>query len=104
MFQLFPIPDVPYIHIYQKPINMRWGETKLTALCRQEGIDPEEGGVFLFYNAKRDQLKLLFRDETGWQEIQRGVARGGFMLPAPEPGQAFAKIDRRKLSSLFKAD
>ena len=103
MFQLFPVPDVPYIQIYQKPINMRWGEKKLTALCREEGVDPDDGGVFLFFNAKRDALKLLFRDATGWQEIVRSVPRGGFMLPAPQEGESFTKIARSKLSSIFRA-
>jgi hypothetical protein len=103
MFDIFPVPDVPYIHLYQTPINMRWGEKKLTALCKEAGLDPADGGVFLFFNARRDELKLLFRDATGWQEIQRGVPRGGFLLPAPEAGQAFARIDRRKLTSLFRA-
>jgi hypothetical protein len=36
---------------------MRWGEKELTALCRPERIDPDDGGVFLFFNARRDALK-----------------------------------------------
>lgn len=103
MFQLSPVPDVPYVQLYQRPINMRWGEKKLTALCKEEGIDPADGGVFLFFNSRRDELKLAFRDATGWQEIIRRLPRGGFILPAPEAGEPFARIDRRKLDSIFRA-
>jgi hypothetical protein len=65
---MFQIPDVQNVYLYQKPISMRWGEKKLTALCKEEmGIDPDNGGVFLFYNSKRNELKLFFHDTDGWQ-------------------------------------
>lgn len=103
MFDIFPVPDVPYVYLYQKPISMRWGGKKLTALCKDEGLDPADGAVFLFFNSKRDELRLFFRDDTGWQEITRQATRGGFMLPAPTAGQSFVKMDRKKLESVLRS-
>jgi len=101
---MFQIPDVQNVYLYQKPISMRWGGKKLTALCKEEmGIDPGNGGVFLFYNSKRNELKLFFHDSDGWQELSKRMPRGGFMLPAPRTGQNFVKIDRKKLRSLFRS-
>jgi transposase len=95
---MFQIPSAGSVYLYQKPINMRWGEKKLTQLCRDEmGIDPRAGGAFLFYNSKRDQLKLFFLDHTGSQEFQKWMPRGGFLLPAPRDGEQFVKVDRKKL-------
>ncbi len=42
---MFQIPNAGSAYLYQKPINMRWGEKKLTQLCLDEmGIDPGAGG------------------------------------------------------------
>jgi transposase len=101
---MFQIPSAGSVYLYQKPINMRWGEKKLTQLCRDEmGIDPRAGGAFLFYNSKRDQLKLFFLDHTGSQEFQKLMPRGGFLLPAPRDGEKFVKVDRKKLNRLFRS-
>jgi hypothetical protein len=33
---MFQIPNAGSVNLYQKPINMHWGERKLTQLCRDE--------------------------------------------------------------------
>jgi transposase len=82
---------------------MRFGERKLTQLCRQElGREPNINELFLFYNTKRDTLKLFWLDGTGSQEIIKVVPRGGFMLPAPKDGEMFVTLARGKLESVFR--
>jgi hypothetical protein len=66
-------------------------------------IDRGKGGVFLFYNSKRNELKLFFHDRDGWEELSKRMPRGGFTLPAPRTGQNFVKIHRKKLHSLFRS-
>jgi hypothetical protein len=103
---IFPIIPVPLgrINLYQKPINIRFGEKKLTQLCRQElGREPKTNELFLFYNSKRDTLKLFWHDGNGTQEIVKTLPRGGFMLPAPEDGEAFVTLARSKLESVFRS-
>jgi hypothetical protein len=103
VFPFIPIPP-GRIQLYQKPINMRFGEKKLTQLCSQElGREPKTNEVFLFYNTKRDTLKLFWRDKNGSQEIVKTLPRGGFMLPAPKDGEAFVTLARSKLESVFRA-
>ena len=102
---MFQIPDVENVYLYQKPISMRWGEKKLTALCKEEmGIDPGNGGVFLFYNSKRNELKLFFHDRDGWGELSKRMPRGGFMLPAPRTGQISSRSIARRCSVSSEAN
>jgi hypothetical protein len=103
---IIPYIDIPFgtIHLYQKPINIRWGEKKLTQLYRAEvGRDPKIYALLLFYNRKRDMLKLFWLDGNGSQEISKMLPRGGFMLPAPKNGETFVKIERSKLNSIFRS-
>ena len=102
----FPLIAVPFgrIQLYQKPISMRFSERKLTQLCCQElGREPKTNETFLFYNTKRNTLKLFWRDGNGSQEITKALPRGGFMLPAPRDGEAFVTLARSKLDSVFRA-
>lgn len=102
---IFPLIQIPFgrIQLYQKPISMRFGERKLTQLCRQElGREPKLNELFLFYNTKRDTLKLFWLDGTGSQEIIKVVPRGGFMLPAPKDGETFVTLARSNLESVFR--
>jgi len=102
---VIPHLDIPRgpIQLYQKPVSLRFGAKKLTELCRRAlGRDPKVNELFLFYNTRRDALKLFWRDENGYQELSKFLPRGGFLLPAPETGQAFLTVSRTKLSALFR--
>jgi hypothetical protein len=100
---MFDLPKFKKALIYQKPISMRWGENKLAALYEQHhGIKPQIGVALLFYNARRDCLKLFFHDALGASELQKTVPRGGFMLPAPIAGQDFLEISPSLITRLFR--
>ena len=100
---MFQLPNVKVVHLYPLPINLRWGEGKLMELCKSKmGLDPKQGAVFLFFNRKKDRMKLFFLDETGSQEILKILPKGGFMLPVPMDGEKFVKISVEKLNSLFR--
>jgi transposase len=101
-----PFVNIPLgsIHLYQKPISMRFGERKLIEICRAAlDREPRVNELFLFYNRTRDTLKLFWLDGTGSQEVSKSVPRGGFLLPAPKAGETFVKLERAKLSALFRS-
>ena len=103
---IIPFINIPLgaVHLYQKPVSMRFGEKKLLEICRSElKREPRVNELFLFYNSKRDTLKLFWFDETGSQELAKSMPRGGFLLPAPKAGETFVKLQRSKLSSLFRS-
>jgi hypothetical protein len=99
---MFDLPKFKKAYLYQKPINMRWGKNKFVQLYVQHlGVEPQIGDALLFFNAKRDCLKLFFRDAVGSNELQKIVPRGGFVLPAPVTGQAFIPIVPSLVKRLF---
>lgn len=101
---MFLIPNVKTVYMYPRPVNMRWGENKLTSLCRDEmGIDPATGAVFLFFNRPRDSLKLFFYDETGSQDMQKKLDIGGFTLPEPDVRDKFVKIPGHTIHRIFRS-
>ena len=100
---MFQIPNVKTVYMYPRPVPMNWGEKKLTQLCNDEmGVNPKTGAVFLFYNSKKDQMKLFFLDDEGSQEFQKLLPKGTFILPAAKDGEKFIKIDSKILGALFK--
>ena len=77
--------------MFRFPVNMCWGERKLAALC-QAALEryPRQDDVFLFFNTKRDQLKVIcFQD--GYREIIKWLPRGSFTLPRPIPARHFPR-------------
>jgi len=101
-----PFVNIPFssINLYQKPISMRFGEKKLLEICRSVlERAPKVNELFLFYNGKRDTLKLFWLDATGSQELSKSMPRGGFLLPAPKAGETFVRLERSKLRSLFRS-
>ena len=95
-------PGVHYVHLYADPINMRWGETKLGQLCRDEmGIDPDNGDVFLD-NRKKDQNRLFFLDVEGCQMLTRYLPDNAFMLPVVPEGERSMEIPSSLLNAPFE--
>lgn len=55
------------VSIYREPVDMRRSFDGLEALVREGlGADPLSGELFVFCNRRRDRMKLLLWDETGF--------------------------------------
>jgi len=55
--------------------------------------DPASGHLFVFVNRRRDLLKILHWDGSGFWIWYRRLERGTFQLPAAEAGEARAGIE-----------
>jgi transposase len=68
--------------LYGAPTDMRKGFAGLGGLVRQH-IDHEllSGDVFIFINRRRDRIKLLMWDATGFALYYKQLERGTFELP-----------------------
>ncbi len=96
-------PGVRHVHLYADPINMRWGEAKLSKLCREQmGIEPDHGDVFLFCNRKKDQIRLFFLDDDGSQMLTKFLPDNAFLLPVVPDGERSMEVPVSLLSALFK--
>lgn len=69
--------------LYRGVTDMRKGYNGLCGLVRQH-IEHElmSGDVFIFLNRRRDRIKLLMWDATGFAVWYKVLERGTFELPA----------------------
>jgi transposase len=71
--------------LYHGATDMRKGFNGLSGLVRAHfNHDLLGGDVFLFLNKRRDRIKLLVWDRTGFVVWYKVLERGTFELPAAE--------------------
>lgn len=71
--------------LYRQPTDMRKGFNGLSGLVRQHiahGL--LSGDAFIFLNRRRDRVKILVWDRTGFVVWYKVLERGTFELPAAE--------------------
>jgi len=69
--------------LYGPATDMRKGFAGLSGLVRQHiEHDLMSGDVFIFINRRRDRIKLLMWDATGFALYYKQLERGTFELPA----------------------
>ena len=61
------IPATVSIFLYTQPTDMRKGFDGLSGIVRGAfGADPLDGSLFLFINRRRDRIKMLHFDSSGY--------------------------------------
>lgn len=74
------------IFLCSKPADMRKSFDGLSCMCSQFlSQDPTSGQVFVFFNKRRDQIKALWWDETGYAIWHKRLEAGRFH-PDPSEG------------------
>jgi transposase len=67
------------IFVSSQPADMRKSFDGLSCLCREFlGQDPTSGQVFVFFNRRRDQVKALWWDTTGYAIWYKRLEAGCF--------------------------
>lgn len=60
------------------------------------------GDVFIFINKRRNRIKLLMWDVTGFALYYKRLEQGTFELPEIEPGQSNCEMNWRDLVMLLE--
>ena len=83
---LIHLPAHARYYLYNKVANMKCSFNGLTNLVRGElGYSPISGDLFIFFNKRRDQVKILCFEGDGFAIFHKRLERGSFELPqAPE--------------------
>ena len=67
------------IRVYLEPIDFRYGIHGLICLLIQElKEDPKTGDYFIFTNKRKDRVKILFWDNSGFVLYYKQLAQGRF--------------------------
>ena len=69
-------------YIYSAPTDMRKGFNGLSGLVRNKlGKNPLSGAVFIFVNRRRDRMKILVWESSGFVLYYKLLESGTFELP-----------------------
>lgn len=88
------------IFLYVPPADLRKGFDGLSGLVRREfAADPLDGSLFLFINRRRDRLKILHWDGTGYWLYYKLLEAGTFE-PIASDGRC-AQLNSTQLAMLL---
>jgi transposase len=101
---MLTLPAAVRIYVAAEAIDLRRGFDGLSATTRTViGADPMSGHVFCFLNRRRNRLKLLVWDRTGFLLLYKRLSRGTFALPsAPRPGSRHLEVDAGELALMLE--
>jgi transposase len=90
------------IYLAAGATNMRQGFEGLYGLVRDRlQLEPLSGHLFLFSNAQRNRLKVLFWDGSGLWVCAKRLEKGRFGWPAAASGQVKVVLSHEELAMLL---
>jgi transposase len=98
------LPSSVRIYVAAEPVDLRRGFDGLAATTRSViGADPMSGHVFVFLNRRRNRVKLLVWDRTGYWLLYKRLERGTFEIPTtPVPGERHVEVDAGDLAVMLE--
>src|SRR5262245_16375182 len=101
---MIALPPQIRVFLYRLPTDMRKSFHGLIALTESAlKQDPLSGSLFVFFNRRRDRIKILYWGQTGfciwYQELQQGT----YQLPAEDVLEApeTVEVTRSQLSLIL---
>jgi transposase len=95
---MFSIGSATRIYVAAGSTDMRKSFEGLFGLVRDRlGCDPLSGHVFLFSNAQRNRMKLIFWDGSGLWVCAKRLEKGRFRWPEIEPGKTSMTLTQEEL-------
>jgi transposase len=89
------LPSSVRIYVAAEAVDLRRGFDGLAAVTR--GVirqDPLNGHVFVFLNRRKNRIKLLVWDRTGFLLLYKRLERGTFhMSTQPRAGERHVELD-----------
>jgi len=99
---LFPEAQLR-IWLYALPCDLRKSYDGLSALVKQTlREDPLSGQLFVFINRKRNQIKILYFDRSGYAIWGKRLEQGQFPLPPPTSRHEKLALDWTRLKLMLE--
>jgi transposase len=99
---MFSVGSATRIYVAAGSTDMRKGFEGLFGLVRDRlDCDPLSGHVFLFANAQRNRLKLLFWDGSGLWVCAKRLEKGRFRWPEIGTGETKITLTQEELALLL---
>lgn len=91
-------------YIYTPAADMRMGINGLSGIVRNEmALDPlSKGIIYLFFNGRHNQVKMLTFDGDGHSLYYKRLAQGTFGMPVYDPGCQAMIIERKDVMLILE--
>lgn len=101
---MLTLPASVRIFVAAEAVDLRRGFDGLAAATRSViREEPESGHLFVFLNRRRNRIKLLVWDRTGYLIVYKRLEAGTFTLfNSPAPGLRHLEIDAGELALLLE--
>ncbi len=94
--------NVDTVHLHREPVDFRKSINGLSIIVESEmALSPLSGALFVFCNKKRDKLKLLYWDKTGFALWYKRLEQEKFNWPRRRR-EAVIELDERQLHWLLQ--
>ena len=87
---------------YLPPVDMRKGFDALCGIVQKMQHHVAAGGIFIFCNRKRNQIKLLHWEGDGLAIYYKRLERGRYELPAYDPASGSCSIKAYQLQLILQ--
>ena len=84
---MLTLPSSVRVFLAVEPVDMRGSFDALGGRVRGLGLDPQDGHLYVFVNRRRQLMKVLFFDRSGWCILAKRLEVGTFALPAVTAGE-----------------
>jgi transposase len=79
---MFRLDSDARVYLHREPIDFRAGMNSLVTLVEQSmQLDPFSRSVFAFHNRRRDRIKLLLYDRSGFWLMMKRLETDRFVWP-----------------------
>lgn len=101
---MLTLPSSVRIYVAAEATDLRRGFDGLAAATRSViRQDPLSGHVFVFINRRKNRVKLLVWDRTGYVLVYKRLERGTFQLPTtPRMGERHVELDAGELGLMLE--
>jgi transposase len=101
---MLTLPSSVRIYVAAEAVDLRRGFDGLAAAARSViGESPLSGHLFVFLNRRKNRIKLLVWDRTGWLLLYKRLERGTFELPTqPVAPRRHVEVDAGELGLMLE--
>jgi transposase len=89
------------VFVATEAFDMRGSFDAMAGRVRRLGLEPLDGGLYVFFSRRRTLAAILYFDGSGWCLFRKRLERGTFELPAIPPGADRVAVDARVLTSIL---
>jgi transposase len=100
---MLTLPPSVKIYIATAPVDMRKSFDGLSSAVQQRmQMDPLCGHLFVFFNKRSDQVRILFWDRSGFCILAKRLERGQFRPPACADNASHVDMEAAELGLILE--